>query len=569
VTDDRRQRVILTRHFLRGFLDNDLVSPANDLHGVLARLAALLVIPAVFFPFELLFKYTYPFRTYEQLEAASWSDKSVFVTLSFIVMGLLTVLQWDALQLDRRDAMALGVLPIRSRTVIQAKMAALGTFLLAAAGVPAVIGAASFPLIMHARWPTRVVDYGATVLGHLAASMGVAAFVFFTLLGVHGVLRIVLGPAAFRRASAAVQMGVTFALAVALLMLPTIAAGTASLKAPSSAAGRMAPQMWFLGVYEAISGQADPDWRRLATRGVVALVASLVLGVTANLLAYRRVSSRAIDAVQAGRPGRSVMMRVFDGIGGVLARDPAERGFFAFTLVTLGRSAWHRVLMAGFLGGALALSIAAIDVTTYDVNSGGRHPVEEPHLLFIELLVVAMAMIGVRTSAASPAELRANWMLRTVDLGRGASWMAGFRKAVMTAVAVPLSLVLAAAVGLVAGWDVAWPHAIVMVVFAALMFEVLFLGFDKVPFACAFAGASGTFKVRWLALGALLTTVLFPVAQLIVAARTSPANVAVLAAVAAIGIAALRVHSRRAMARGDGLRFEPQEDRTQALGLSD
>jgi len=122
VEADRQQFRVLTRHFFGGFLDNDLISPANDLHGILSNVAAILVVPGLLYPFRLLFTYSRPFREYPELDLRSWPDKSIFVMLSLVAMGLLTILEWDALQLDRRDCTALGSLPIRSRTILWADL---------------------------------------------------------------------------------------------------------------------------------------------------------------------------------------------------------------------------------------------------------------------------------------------------------------------------------------------------------------------------------------------------------------------------------------------------------------
>ena len=77
----------------------------------------------VLYPFKLLGTYGWPFWNYAALDAASWPDKCTFVMISLVVTGLLTVLEWDALQLGPRDCLALGALPVRSRTGLGAKLA--------------------------------------------------------------------------------------------------------------------------------------------------------------------------------------------------------------------------------------------------------------------------------------------------------------------------------------------------------------------------------------------------------------------------------------------------------------
>jgi len=566
--DAAAQRRILRRHFFGAFMDNDLISPGSDLHGVLAKFAALLVLPGVMYPVQLLFKYTYPYKSFAQMEVVSWSDKSVFVTLSLIVMGLVTALEWDALQLDRRDGMVFGALPIGSRTIAEAKLLSLGALLLIVSGGLAAVGGLSFPLIMHARWPGSLGAVAGTVAGHAAATIGAAAFSFFALLSANGLGQLLLGPAAFRRASAVLQMLVTFALAVALLMLPMIAGSTATLKAASAGPGGWAPQMWFVGIYQWVSGYRDPDWTRLAARGAIALGIAAVFGLGTTLLAYRRLLTRAVDAVQAGRPGRTLAMRAFDVIGHLLARDPVERGFFSFTIATLFRSAWHRVTLAAFFGGALALSIAGINVATFERDGVHKVPAGEPHLLFVEFLIVAITLAGVRAAAASPAELKSAWVLQLLQGSDGLRWRAGFRKAVWASLIVPLVALLTVCVGAVRGWDMARTHAVAQVVFAAVMLEVLLFGFARVPFACAFDGATGSIKVRWMALVAFLTTTLFSVAQLVVATgHSTRGSVSWLLCAAAL-TAGLRIAGNRGIRRAGGLRFDADDDSAQTLGLS-
>ena len=46
-----------------------------------------------------------------------------------LVVGLFAVLSWDSTFPDRRDAMVLGPLPVRARTMFLAKVAAVGTAL--------------------------------------------------------------------------------------------------------------------------------------------------------------------------------------------------------------------------------------------------------------------------------------------------------------------------------------------------------------------------------------------------------------------------------------------------------
>jgi len=97
---------------------------------------------------------------------------------------------------------------------------------------------------------------------------------------------------------------------------------------------------------------------------------------------------------------------------------------------------------------------------------------------------------------------------------------------------------------------------------------VLFLGFGKVPFACAFEGATGTVKVRWYLLAALFTTSVVTVTELVGVLLRSTAGTVSLLAVSLAAVATLRLMSRRELVSTAALAFEQQSETTQALGLS-
>jgi len=568
VETDREQFRILVRHFFGRFLDNDLISPASDLHGTLSKVAAVFVIPVVlFYPFRLLLTYGRPFWDYAVLDLRSWPDKSIFVMLSLVVMGLLTVIEWDALQLDRRDCTALGSLPIRSRTILGAKLAALGKFLLVFSIPLTAIGCVTFPLIMHAGWSLSVLVVVRTVAAHATATLAAAAFAFFSLLALHGLIQVVCGQRALRRASALIQSVLMLGLVVVLLTLPFIASQTAALKRGAAGAGGLAPQMWFMGIYETMSGQGDADWRLLASRGYAALTSVSIAAILLSIVAYRRVLGTTLEVVQAGRRQGSWSSGLLKAVTLAVSRHPVERGFFSFSVLTLLRSPWHRVLLAAALGGAMALAIVTLDVATIARDGVRRMPMLASHGLAMQWVVLVIVLAGVRAAAAVPAELQASWTLQMLDSGQPYRWIVGFRKAVFAAAIVPAVMLMAAVGWWQFGWHVAWTHALAAFTFATLAFEVLFFGFGRVPFACAFEGAGGVTNIRWYVLAALFTTSVVNLAKVVVLAMRSTPGTTLMAAFSLLAIVALRLASRRDLTSAASLAFEQQAETTQALGL--
>jgi hypothetical protein len=566
VSDERQQFRLLTRHFFGGFLDNDLMSPVSDMHGPLSKAVAMIGVIGFLYPFKLLFTYGRIFLDYAVLDRLSWGDKGTFVTLSLVLMGLLTVLEWDALQLDRRDCRALGALPIRARTILSAKLAALGQFVLVLSVPLALAGALTFPPIMHAGWRSGWAVVLRTVAGHGVATLAAAWWVFFSLLAAQSLIQVVFGQRLARRMSAAVQLLATLGFVVALLMLSFIVSHTAVLKQGAAATGGLAPQLWFLGIYQCIAGQGDADWALLAMRGWWALVASTAVGVGASLIAYRRVLGTTLETVQGGG-GRSVIAPLVAAVGRVIAWHPAERGFYAFTVQTILRSPWHRVVLAVFFGGALALSMVTLDLATYARDGVRRMPMLVSHALAMQFVILAIVIAGVRTAASAPAELRAVWVLRMLEGDDSHRWMAGFRKAVFVILIVPVVALMALAMAVQYDGRTAWTLGLAALGVAGVTFEVAFLGFGRVPFACPIAGESGDPSIRGPLTVALFTVLVVPIAQLVTIALRSGTGAAIALAVLLGLLAVLRWRSRVAIARGGGLSFEPEDQTTQALGL--
>ncbi len=95
--------------------------------------------------------------------------------------------------MDRRDCRTLGPLPLRAGTILGAKLAALGTFLLVLSVPLTLLGGLTFPIIMHAGWRSAVRLAAATMAGHVVATLAAAWFAFFTLLAVQSLLQCMPG----------------------------------------------------------------------------------------------------------------------------------------------------------------------------------------------------------------------------------------------------------------------------------------------------------------------------------------------------------------------------------------
>ena len=82
---------------------------------------------------------------------ADWSEVHFLIATTMLVVGLFAILSWDSTFPDRRDVMVLAPLPIGSRTIFFAKVAAVATALSVAVGALHIFAGFAFPLVLNHR----------------------------------------------------------------------------------------------------------------------------------------------------------------------------------------------------------------------------------------------------------------------------------------------------------------------------------------------------------------------------------------------------------------------------------
>lgn len=119
------------RLFAYRFFDTDILAVRGDLSSLLSQFAALLAALSLVLVLITAPKYAglYHHLTAKQLYAAAWADQEFLISTSMALVGVFTLLLWDALFPDRRDCMILGAMPVRIPSVFAAKLAALGAAL--------------------------------------------------------------------------------------------------------------------------------------------------------------------------------------------------------------------------------------------------------------------------------------------------------------------------------------------------------------------------------------------------------------------------------------------------------
>jgi hypothetical protein len=557
---------LLARHFLRSFLDNDLSSPGEDLHVPLTAFLAvgLSTVAGAATIFYQKYNRVPPLPLAEKL-AMAVDEKVLFLGCAMIATALATLLVWKSLSLDRRDAAVLGPLPVGAGTILLAKAAGLAILagaLVAALSVPPAI---VFPGILLMDSPVSL-PYALRSIGAQAVGATLAcAFAFLALVSLRGLVSLLLPPAAARRVLTALQCLLVPALLAVLLMMPVLAGRTRpTLDAGRAAASRW-PPLWFLGVNEVLIGREVPVLEDLAAVGVTAFLAAVLAAGVTYLLAFRRDLGRLRDGGPAS-PSRRARARaaLVERTGAVLVADPIARAGYAFTVLTLARSARHRLYLAAYLGVGFALACASMVANIPGLDRTTLALAAIP--LAVQFNLLLFLVVGVRIAATEPVELRAAWLFRILATASLSRYLAGVRCAVFALGVVPLLVLLAPVHLLLWGWYVAAVHAVWGLAFALAAWTALFRGFDRLPFACAATPGRARLTTRFLFyVVAYLLAVYTPAAfeAALIERRGLAIGWAALAAACAILVVRRQPHSRE----GRLPSFDVASGEVQRLGL--
>jgi len=480
--DERRKFRVLYRVFLARLIDLELLSSGGQVQNLLTQFAAMLaafsfVIVVVRVP-----KFGLSGLPPEKLAIAAWGDEHFLIAATMTIVGLFAVLAWSNLLPDRNDTLVLGTLPVRTRTMLLAKLAAIGAVLgVSAAAVNAFTGL-TYPFVVVAPGSG---SFGVvrSLVAYWAAMGFSALFVFSAVLALQGVTAQVCSYPVFLRVSSGLQLGGFFVILGAFFLMPPVSSHAAWL-----------PSFWFLGLFQVWNGRADPMFAPLAWRAALALVSSAGIAAVTYPLAFYRNTRRIVEQPDIAPAVRSrPLSRIWAWASARLLAKPLERAILLFTARTMARSRQHRMLLAAYGGIGLAIALAYARNLFY-----GGSPWTEPNVFLLAggFVLLFFFLIGARAVFALPFALRANWIFRITSVHSPTAYFTAVRKAMIVLAAGP---VWAASAAL---YLALWParaallHLAVMVLSGVLLVHLLLHRFRKIPFACSYLPGKTDLRIK-------------------------------------------------------------------------
>jgi hypothetical protein len=498
---------LLTRHFLRCFLENDLISPDADRAQLVAVTGATLLSSTIFISVVMAcFKYVVGRHTPGQLAVAALDDRFFYIALSMIVLGLIAAAQWDSLVVDARDSAILEPLPVHTGTIQRAKLAAVAVMGLGAAVALNAVPSVVFPLLMLINQKIGLGSGIGLIAAQAMVALAAGAFAYLSIIAFRETLAAILGPRWFRRVSPWAQGAVIVGLGSALLLMPS---ASVRVERGLTTASLNSPPLWFLGAHEVIAGGILADaprqhltrrqlavdrpataayrrhrdrFRSLAARAAFGFAAvALLSAATYGWNARRRLPSLA-PARRWERARRWPRVRAF--VSAQVAREASARAGFFFALAAMWRSPTHRLTLA--CAGAVGVAMSVVAVAGVDLQRAASLGAAPTRLLAIQPLIVGALLIGFRHVIRVPAELRASWGIQLAWQNKERQFMGGVRRAALFGLIAPVLAALLPLFAYVLGPPLALAHAALGLAAATVLLEALLLGYTKVPFACTY-----------------------------------------------------------------------------------
>jgi hypothetical protein len=448
---------------------------------------SLLPLPGGFYSIFLLEKYSTLLqwmrgqRMSDSL-AEAIPDEYFFIVLSMVVTAAVALWRWDSIFPDRRDYANLVPLPISTRNIFLANVAAILFLALVLALDVNAVSALIFPVAISASVDSFSF-FAQFLVVHVVIVLLASIFSFFLVFFTIGMLMVVLPYRAFRKISLylrSAMMGALIALLATSFVVPSLLNHT-----PKNLV-RFLPPTWFLGLCQLLRGRASPALALLGYQALIGLAITVVGALVAYAISYytsfKRIPETS-DIISANQgTGLSWFFRLLDQ---TVLISKFQRGGYRFAMKTLMRSEHHGLVLGAFFG----LGIVTASQFLFAAFRGKE--VQAGHLPSFEILAVPLVLsycmiVGIRLAFELPAELRANWIFR-LSLDKSKHECIPLAVKIMLTFIVPWVLgILFPVYGYLWGWRVGLLQSIVVTLWSLLLGEFLLLKFRKVPFTCSY-----------------------------------------------------------------------------------
>ena len=561
-----KDTLLLGRTFFRRFFETDLMPPGLAQVQLVIGAISILAAPSFLMPFNFATRYAQMGQNVEGIARLMVLHRLIFITFTMIALGLVALVVWEGVFPDRRDARILGSLPLRGRTLIAARLGALG----ALAGI-FIAGTNAVPTLVYG--PVLSGFGGALtpihgMAAHFLATTAAGAFVFFGLIALQGLLLNLTGRRLAERLSVVLQIVFVVALLQMIFffprVLPLVGRDVSNLTAHPIM--RYVPSVWFLALYDVICGRPSPASAEPAALGALLTITVTLAAVVLFIATHGRLTKRALETKDtAGSTNRLVSAAAW-WVNTRLIRNSTKRAVLHFTLKTMTRSRTHRMLIALHAGIALALVLSGFIPLVMRTGLAGLGLPTVP-LLSAPFVLMFFCLVGMRSAFAIPVEPKANWVVRMLEPPHRSAAINGAGAVMLSTVVVPIGLVAwISSMVLLDAWH-AFVHAAFCMLLGWFLAELLLLTLLKIPFTCTYYPGLSKMRTFWPLYLTAFTTFSYTTPLIEQEAFANPAVLVWMAGLVSAAIATIRLVRAKRLRELTGFRFEEQDPEVMFQGF--
>jgi hypothetical protein len=464
---------VLCRQFMLRIVDLEALSIEADVVGYLGQFAGVgIMISAV----HSLIAWTYftPMKMEMRIAFQCHFEQYLIATM-MLVVGAFAVISWDAAFPDRRDILVLAPLPLKTRSILLAKLAASGSLLgMAILALNCFCGVAwPFVLGIPGGW---VNGFLRTLAAYWFTMIAASAFLYGSVLTVQGLMSLLLTRKLFLRLSAILQVAALVLFLGVYFLQGTITSLAALADPRNHWLLASSPSFWFFALFNQLRGTLPANLVWMASRAWAGLAIAITGAVGSLLLCYLRTMRKTVEEPDL-MPGSQSSRWRFPFAGQL------ENAILKFSIRSLVRSRQHRVVLAFYLGVGFAIAL-------FSIKQGGSllaYPrALSPGFLVATFAMMSFAVIGLRSVFALPISLTANWVLRTTQLASSDRYIAATRRSLLLFAVLPVWLASAVTALAYRPLGQTAAHLLVLALLGTILAELNLLGFYKVPFTCSY-----------------------------------------------------------------------------------
>lgn len=484
---------VLLRHFLIRLLNNDIIEQENQRREFIIFSLVLFSIAGGYISHKLISPYLYPALSGVTADTI-WVKKTIFLTLTMALTGIISVFTWENVYPDRKDFVNLLVLPVSKRTFYAAKFFSLLVFV-------GLISAAFniFSLFIFTFYLAPFVEVNIFYFGfsHFITNFLANLFVFLGTACIQSTFSILNGNKSDKKGANGIQGALMVGFISVIVWLPQISAFLKTAKETLSSFFYYFPPLWFTGIYERITGSSDDAFNPLLFFAVIGLIITAAVYFLSFPIIFKRFLNNRSDPYRKKsslvQGVKRFARQTFDSI---FLKHPIQRAMFYFVCATLKRSPKHKLHLVIYLSLPTAYIIA--DLVSFYYRDGWSY-FKTPNFFLIGVSFIFYFFLvgGYRMIVRHPIMLKANWIFQLTEIKEKKHYINGLKKAIEFLLGLPIFIVLFIFYFFCWGLQPAVYHSLYSGAFFLLLMEISFNSYKRMPFAAEFEPGNPNHKLYW------------------------------------------------------------------------